>query len=172
MLDLQINMKKYTPHILITIAVFCAFLFAQNAPQDNIPTPELGKKDRVYKTNPAPNLEGVKFQKIREKADHRYSQAHDALSIAYYEGIPFVWNGEDYGMLDQQTFSKLQAIIWAQYLVLFHEENMKLPEDDRYNESEYNIEYNDDGTVDSIVSEEAKKRIKEYKKNENLEITI
>jgi hypothetical protein len=70
------------------------------------------------------------------------------LSEAYYEGKKFVWKGKDYGILDQATFEKMQTKIWAEYEILFDEENKKLPAEEQIPEDEYNTkdENNKTGT--------------------------
>lgn len=84
------------------------------------------------------NFDGVQHAELRKKIDWKYNQAHDALSKAYYEETEFVWNGKNYGVLDQDTFNKMQAKIWAEYEVLFHEENKKQKAKDQIPEEEYN----------------------------------
>ncbi len=84
------------------------------------------------------NLKGVQHETIRQKIDARYRIAHDVLSEAYYEKKEFTWKGHNHGILSKEEFEELNELLWAEYDVLFHEENMKLPEKDRIAEIEYN----------------------------------
>ena len=120
------------------------------------------------------NLDRVRFKEVREKIDARYRDAHDSLSAAYYEGEPFVWGGVDYGILDEPTFQKLQALIWDEYLVLFDEENKKLPEKERIPTNEYDAVRDENGDIDrsKTQSSEARARIKKANDDESIKISI
>ena len=114
------------------------------------------------------NFDRVQFEELRKKIDWKYNLAHDALSQAYYEGQEFIWKGYNYGVLDKVTFDKLQAMIWARYKIMFHQENLK--QTNPYPESEYNeicVKYV--GTGENRIcktkakeNEKALERIQEY----------
>lgn len=114
------------------------------------------------------NFDRVQFEELRKKIDWKYNQAHDALSQAYYEGKEFIWKGRSYGVLNKETFDKLQAMIWARYKIMFHQENLK--QTNPYPESEYNeicVEYEGTGKnqickTKAKKNEKALERIQEY----------
>lgn len=121
------------------------------------------------------NYDGIQYETLRRKIDPMFNQAHDALSAAYYEGYEFIWQGKNYGILDKDTFDTMQGKIWAEYEVMFHEENLKQEEKDIIPEEKYNKieEYDEDGNFIKIQykDKEAKERIKEYEK-EGIDIKL
>ena len=121
---------------------------------------------------PERNYNGVQFEKLREQIDWEYNDAHDALSQSYYEETEFVWKGKNYGILDKETFDKMQGKIWAEYEVLFDDENKKQDVKDIIDDAEYNIvceEYSTDTEERTCIKEVkksdiAKQKIKDLEK--------
>ena len=108
------------------------------------------------------NYSNIQFEELRRQIDSIFNQAHDALSEAYYEGKEFIWKGTNYGILDKETFDKMHSKFWAEYEVLFHEENLKLG---LYNESEYNDILDSEGNIIGNRTDNAKQRISNYEKD-------
>lgn len=118
------NIKLVIGGVITTAAIGSA-LIATDIHKE-IPDPPARKSETAY--NPSEhNLKGVEYEEIRTAVDHRYREAHDALSEAYYEKLPFIWRGNDYGTLTQQQFDALQALIWLKYELLLASENEKSP---------------------------------------------
>jgi hypothetical protein len=83
------------------------------------------------------NFAGIKHEELRREIDPQFNKIHDELTSCFKQGIPFSYNGMDYGVLDKATFDKLHGLIWLWYDVEFHRKNQKraipYPEED-YNE--------------------------------------
>lgn len=139
-------------------------------PVDREPT-----EGRLYIPS-VPNYDGIQYESLRKAIDWRYTQAHDTLSEAYYEQKTFVWQGIDYGIITKDQFDKTQALIWAKYEILFHEENIKQLPEDRIplNEYEEVKECALDGecTVVGSRSEKAQERINQLKNEGTIDIAI
>jgi hypothetical protein len=170
-------MTNKTKQIILAVSVVAFFvitasLFKQASAPKNIGGPSELEAVSIKKIKYIPaerNYTNIRFSALREKIDYKYNDAHDALSKAYYEGTEFEWKGKNYGVLDKETFDKMQSKIWQEYLVLFDEENKKqaLP----IPESEYNEEYlNEEGKTKTKV-DKAKEEIKALEK-EKIDIKL
>ena len=167
-------MKKLLILAIILVLTSCSvpeqktetIVIYKNAP----PEKELGGKKPYIAANR--EFDGVRHEKLRKQIDYKYNEVHDALSKAYYEETEFSWKGTDYGVLDEETFIKLQAMIWARYEILFHEENLKQDEKDKIPESEYNNILDDDGlTVIDKKDDKALEKINNLK-SEGIDIDL
>lgn len=110
---------------------------------------------------PYRNFDKIQFEELRKKIDWKYNQAHDALSQAYYEGKPFIWQGKDWGILDKNTFEKLQSLLWTKYEIMFYTKNLKQTKP--YSESEFNEIRDRDGILIGRKSDMALDRILQLK---------
>lgn len=131
---------------------------------------------RLY-ISAVPNYDNIQHESLRRVIDWRYTQAHDILSEAYYEQKAFVWEGTDYGVLTKEKFDKTQALIWAKYEILFHEENMKQEAKDRIPLAEYEEirECDIDTETCTVVgktSEKALEKINQFKNESVPDINI
>ena len=140
-------------------------------------TPVDNKKETKEYKIPVRNFDGIQYEELRRQIDWKYNEADDALSKAYYEGTKFTWKGKDYGILNKEIFDKLQAMLWARYEIMFHEENLKQTK--KILESEYNeicteyIESEETRTCKTIKKKNIKalEKINEFK-NENIDIDL
>ncbi len=72
----------------------------------------------------ARNFEGIQHEQLRKLVDARFNAAHDALSVAYYEGKAFVWKGVDHGILTKQQFDRLHSLIFHKRDVALYQVNL------------------------------------------------
>ena len=166
--------KRFGKAILVILGIGSAFAAGnQMIPNDSIviykDVKELVPIERQGKYVASErNYDSIQFEELRKQIDYTYSKAHDALSAAYYEEYEFVWNGKNYGILDKETFDKLQTMLWARYEVLFHQENVKRG---IYSESDYNDILDKNGNIVGKKTDKALKRIQELQ-NQGIDINL
>ena len=117
--------------------------------------------------NEVRNFDKVQFETLRKQIDGKYNSVHDELSDCYYNKKPF----RAYGVLNKETFDKLHGLIFLQREVEFHEENLKQPEKDQYDEEKYNIEKDKDGNIIKNKYNDTKTKI-EVLKDDGIELII
>ena len=90
------------------------------------------------------NYTGTQFEKIRKVLDAKFNQAHDDLSVAYYDywskGLSKPWKGFDKQATPEANkvlFDKLHGLVFHLREVAFHNANLLLPLAERYSEDEY-----------------------------------
>lgn len=95
------------------------------------------------------NYKGVPHETLRKQVDGVFNQAHDELSVAYYDhwryGGSHSWHGYDVQPTPKESkalFDNLHGLIHMHYTAKFHEENMKLPEGERIPTGEYDCQIN------------------------------
>lgn len=161
-------MKKYfifTTILLIGITIF--FIFKKLQSDQNLPESGLENKEAVF-VPPQRNIdEKIQFSILREKIDPAFNQVHDELSEAYYEKKPF----RNYGVLTKEKFDKLHALIFYLRDVKFHSENLKLPENQRIPEEEYDYIFDNEGKEIGRKSKTAEKQIQQLNE-EGLNLNI
>lgn len=137
---------------------------------------------------PERNYEGMQFENLRKEVDAPYNEFHDALSIAYYNGIVFnhpwlkKWGYKydiDFPTLKatnpaeaKRLFDEIHALQDWERVKTFHETNMSKPVIERIPEEKYNHITDGNGTVIGKVSDEIITKISKVKTEKGVELVV
>ena len=121
----------------------------------------------MYKKDIIRNYKGIQFEKLRRKVDPKFNDVHDEISDCFYNKKPF----RNYGLLNKERFDKIHGLIFFMKDVIFHQENLKQETKDIIPENQYNNITDKDNKIIDKKSDQAVKRIAEFKKD-NIELTI
>ena len=97
------------------------------------------------------NMSGIQHEFLRKKVDNKFNIVHDDLSDCYYNfwkegkskefkvGLN-TFNKMNTPEESKQLFDKLHGLIFHEYKVKFHEENLKQDAKDKISEDKYNAQ--------------------------------
>jgi hypothetical protein len=85
------------------------------------------------------NYDNIQFAGLRTAESEKvHTEAHDALSEAFYGKKKFIWRGKNYGILDKEAFDKLHGLIFYHLHVKLVDDNRKRATKDRVDEVKLN----------------------------------
>lgn len=134
------------------------------------------------------NFVNIQFAELRKNVDPQYNDFHDELSTTYYNGLVFkhAWL-KKWGYPMEIDFAALKVSDPAQAKALFdeihalqdwerqkkfHDENMKLPENERIPEEKYNIIYDESGSIVGKHSDDVLAKINTLRINKGFELVV
>ena len=120
------------------------------------------------------NYDGIQFAGLRTAESEKiHTEAHDALSEAFYGKKEFIWCGKNYGVLDKETFDKLHGLIFHHLHIKLCEDNRKMATKDKIDEVKLNPDLPAEKQTEKIKTheDEVKEKIKTLK-SEGIEIDL